>query len=848
MTPVAVRDLVAFVFRYGDIYPSGEGRSVEAWEGTMAHTAIQKLRATNDRHYRKEVSMKLPVTLMGEERQLQGRIDGLTQNDLGQPVIEEYKTSRHPRSVLRGADEAQAWLYAGMLAALDDNIATLQTRVIYISPQGSVLSSFASTLSAAMARTFLAYVLACFDTYLHRLNQRAKQRLAWAETLQFPHRAFRKNQRAMAGQVYNSVRRQENLLLEAVTGSGKTMAVLFPALKAQAADEQFFFLTSRSRGADAILSAVKQLIEPSVPLRVVHITAKEKTCPMAEMTCDASVCPNAAGYYTRLPKALTELEQIPLVDRQAIEDSAKAHALCPFELSLDTAVAADIVIGDYNYVFDPSVRLQRFAYGRHLSLLIDEAHQISPRVCDMLSVELTLTDIDAALLEAPASLSQAIRSVQTHVLDAGRAVTEKAGASGGQRQQAELTDTETLTESLGVLLQSCDAIMGTVDSVPAITTHLETPAGRGQTQSLFATHQTSNSVAARNNTESVGASAGSANMGQLLSGALLNLYFIALRWQRSLQWTETENYRHIVTVESPQAGAGYAKEEQRVSVARRCIDSSQYSAQIMAEHRAVVRFSGTVSPLELFQRLHGQLDNADVEQAATSIALRARTPFRSEQIKVLAVTDINTFYHQRQQTLPQVCHLLQMLQRSQPGRYLLAMPSYQYLNQLADCAHVPEHFLSQSQFMDEKQQQELLQRFRAMDQAVLGIVMGGIFGESIDLGSNALAGVVVVSLALPPSDLLKTLTSEHFDQAHGAGWGQQVAYLQPALSRIVQAAGRVIRGPEDKGVLCLVDPRFADPKLAAFFPEHWQVQQSSAKDAENYLKGFWSNDFHRAGD
>ena len=137
---------------------------------------------------------------------------------------------------------------------------------------------------------------------------------------------------------------------------------------------------------------------------------------MAEMTCDASVRPNAAGYYTWLPKALTELEQIPLVDRQTIEDSAKTHALCPFELSLDTAVAADIVIGDYNYVFDPSVRLQRFAYGRHQSLPIDEAHQISPRVCDMLSVELTLSDIEAALLEALSSLPQAIRSVQAHVL------------------------------------------------------------------------------------------------------------------------------------------------------------------------------------------------------------------------------------------------------------------------------------------------------------------------------------------------------------------------------------------------------------------------------------------------
>ena len=123
-----------------------------------------------------------------------------------------------------------------------------------------------------------------------------------------------------------------------------------------------------------------------------------------------------------------------------------------------------------------------------------------------------------------------------------------------------------------------------------------------------------------------------------------------------------------------------------------------------------------------------------------------------------------------------------------------------------------------------------------------------VSGESIDLGSNTLSGVVVVSLALPPRDLVKTLISEHFDLTHGFGWGQQVAYLQPGLSRIVQAAGRIIRGPKDKGVLCLVDPRFADPKLAGFFPEHWQVQQSSTKEVENHLNRFWSNDLSNAGD
>jgi len=846
MTPVAVRDLVSFVFRHGDLYPSGEGRSVEAWEGTLAHSAIQKRRGTADPRYRKEVSLKLVVELLGEERQLQGRVDGLTQNALGQTVIEEYKTSRHPRSVLRGADEAQAWLYAGMLATLDDSVTTLQTRVIYINPQGGVLSRFEHTVSATMARTFLAYVLTCFDTYLRRLNQRAKRRLAWAKTLRFPHAAFRKNQRAMAGQVYNSVSKQENLLLESVTGSGKTMAVLFPALKAQSMDEQFFFLTSRSRGADAALGAVKQLVEPSAPLRVVHITAKEKTCPMEQMTCDAAVCPNAAGYYSRLPAALAELEEISLVARQSIEDAAKRHTLCPFELNIDAAVAADLIIGDYNYVFDPSVRLQRFAYDQHQSLLIDEAHQISPRVSEMLSVELTLTDIESALLEAPPALSKAIESLQTFVLDVGRDVIGETGAISGGRPQAALADAEPLAELLRTFLQTCDATMGEMDDAAQPDTRPDAASGQNQTQPLFATPEAGVTLATQRAALVAGTRSGDAR--QLLSDSLLALYFIALRWQRSLQWTSAENYRHIVTVDSSRSDRGSARSSRHITISKRCIDSSQYSAQIMAEHRAVVRFSGTVSPLELYQRLHGQLDNAEADKPGASLALRAKTPFSSEQIKVLAVTDINTLYHQRLQTLPKLCHLLTMLQRSQPGRYLLAMPSYQYLNQLADCPDVPEYFLSQTHSMTEGEQQELLHRFQAMDQAVLGIVMGGVFGESIDLGSNALAGVVVVSLALPPRDLVKTLTSEHFDQTHGSGWGQQVAYLQPALSRIVQAAGRVIRGPQDRGVLCLVDPRFADPNLAGFFPEHWRVQQSSAKDAEIYLNGFWSNDLSSAGD
>ncbi|MEC8074679.1 MAG: DEAD/DEAH box helicase, partial [Pseudomonadota bacterium] len=283
MKPLAVSDLASFVFRHGDLYPSGGERSVETWEGAAAHSAMQKKQSNADPNYQKEFSLKVPVRLLDQDGRLQGRIDGLTYCDGGDPVVEEYKTSRRSLPSLRGADEAQAWLYAGMLCQSDFNIPRVSTRVIYLNPEGDALRAYEHTLTRSQALLFLAFVLTCYGTFLQRIDERAKKRSTWAEDLSFPHEHFRKNQRAMAGQVYKSIVRGDNLLLEAATGSGKTLAVLFPALKAQAHDEQFFFLTSRNRGADAALNAAQLIAKDDAPLRVVQITAKEKTCPQTEM-------------------------------------------------------------------------------------------------------------------------------------------------------------------------------------------------------------------------------------------------------------------------------------------------------------------------------------------------------------------------------------------------------------------------------------------------------------------------------------------------------------------------------------------------------------------------------------
>ncbi len=851
MKAIAVRDLAAFVFRAGDLYSSGEGGRVEAWEGTAAHTALQQQRSAADQHYRKEVAIKLPITLLGDQSVLQGRIDGLTRNPHKQPVVEEYKTSRSSSPALRPADEAQAWLYAGMLCSVDPSVATVTTRTIYIDPQGVELATYEHALTADQAVSFLAFVLTSFNSYLQRLNKRHRQRQQWAADLSFPYPSYRKNQRAMAGQVYSSVVEAQNLLLEAVTGSGKTMGILYPAIKAQGLNEQFFFLTSRTRGADAALDALEQLIAKDclVPLRAVQITAKEKTCPLEQMTCDPALCPNAADYYSKVPKALSALDQHPLARRSVIESIAAEHAVCPFELSLDSATTADIIIGDYNYVFDPNVRLQRFVHQGHQSLLIDEAHQLSHRVNDMLTVTLTADQLNQALAASRHDLRPALQALQAALNRTSKSVLSRKGAGVKPSQQGYLTcvqsneESKILDRAMLEFLQACEAAMSDAKQSAGPQTPVtsgpdyETQAA---TQPLFPPAAGPEAAAADVSSDP---SPGSSDHNRLPEEAL-ELYFAALAWHRSDKWTDNNHHRDLVTVQQYQ---GKARVKFR-SIRRQCIDSSHYCAQIMSDHRAVIRFSGTLSPLNLFQRVHGQVPPNGDDSAEANKAVRAQTPFHPEQLGVFAIADIDTFYQQRQRSLPALHALLKTLQEARPGRYLVAMPSYEYLAQLGDHADADEWFLQQTRSMDDAEQLALLKKFQSADQAVLGIVMGGVFSESVDLGAGALSGVVVVSLGLPPKDLAKDLIQQHFDDVHGAGWGRHIAYLQPALSRTVQAAGRLIRGPGDRGVLCLVDPRFGSTALQNYYPEHWRVQVTATNQLSTRLKTFWSHDLPNRGD
>ena len=780
MNTLSVRNLAEFVFRSGDLYPPSQGRRVEASEGVETQQKLQKQRSNNDSQYAAEVSLKLNIVVMNQSWELRGRMDGLTKSDSGRWVIEEYKSTRAEKKALNSIDHGQGLLYAGLLALKEDLQGQLELRIIYVNPDTLSEYSYDFVFSAGQAVAKLILALCCYESRMQQDLQRHEERHTWASSLTFPYDGFRPSQRAIARRVFQAQRKKENLLLEASTGSGKTMAVLYSALREQGVGAKLFFLTSKSRGADALLNAVQDVVNANAHGKIVavQLTAKEKACVVPGMPCSSQLCEYAAGYYDKLPHALVELlGNGAVADQGQVAAVAHKHKVCPFELSLDLATWSDLIIGDYNYIFDPVVRLQRFIAQPNIHLLIDEAHQLNPRVQAMLETQISSFEVRSAK-------STVKKKMARRVLSIDRAL--KKLTKGLVDGEHEIPQAATLDRAVANFLLDYDQ----EEQIDQPEVELE------------------------------------------------NLYFACLRWARAETWFDEKRFRYLVTVEG-----------KSVQVRQICLDAGHYANQVMSEYASVVRFSATVSPLAIYQQLHGQ------PIALEHFSERAKTPFNSDQTHVLIVKDIPTYLQQRSASLAKIRMLIDTLTTTKPGRYLLAMPSYAYLEQFRDAyqratsdRQPTKKFLYQERGQDNQRQQELMDTFSANENIVMGVVLGGGLSESIDFGEAKLSGVVIVGLGLPPPSLARNLMAEFYEQStqsmqeRGHGLGQTMAYNQPAMARVIQAAGRLVRSPNDRGIICLVDPRFQQVELQSFFPSYWRPQTITLKEVKSSVNSFWSHD------
>ncbi|HEY0256733.1 MAG TPA: helicase C-terminal domain-containing protein [Candidatus Methylacidiphilales bacterium] len=703
---ISVRELADFVHRRGDL--SGGGgfrRSNRALEGIRGHKRIQQSRGGE---YKSEVPVERIFTQAEVSLRLVGRVDGIIEGLC--PLVEEIKTVEGRWS--READPvhfAQLRLYAGMLAP-EKGWSHVSLQLTYLQLDSEETTTFREEASQEELVAFLNTTLQEWFSWLLPHVQWIKERNASIEKAAFPFTDFRAGQRDLAKTVYRSIRNKINLFVEAPTGMGKTLATLFPAVKSLPllGDGKIFYLTAKTPGRLVAQDGLDRLRERDVHHRSVSLTAKANIC-FADNTagCDPATCPFTQGYYDRFKPAMRELLETEKMDQETIIRVARSHRVCPFELTLDVSAWVDVIIGDYNYVFDPSVMLQRYfgeGKARHV-VLVDEAHNLVDRSRDMYSASLTLDE-----LSIPGDIP---------------------GGKGSGRARKALARAR--KEFLSVLEHAVEGV------IPAKPYHHTAIATASLPDELMA-HLT----AAGTEIESFLAS----QPPREDLAPWLDCWFAIYRIRQVSELFDV-SYRTIV-------------DPANQAIKLFCLDPSRHLAETLKGLRCAVFFSGTLAPMEYFKDVLGR----KLEDAQSISA----SPFKPEQMTIqIAPLDIS--FQARDRTLDSVCQAVQEHVRQSPGNHLIFCPSLSYLEQLHGKLTAQGHdWHRQKPAMNESERDEFLARFTNGSVSVGLAVLGGIFSEGIDLPGNRLVGVTIIGVGLPGLSLERDLLAAYFDQQGKSGF------------------------------------------------------------------------------
>ena len=787
---LGVKELAQFVHRHGDIHYRYE-YSALAQEGIARQQDYQRDRPSS---YQCEVSVKATFGALV----VSGRIDGW---DPAAALVEEIKTTRADARELHArigsVNTAQLKLYGAMLVLTDPTLGPLRLRLVYLHPDKPTEIVVEERLSRRELVEFFETTCAAYARWMAWTDSRLARRDERLRSASFPHGEFRVGQRDVAKALFRGFRDGTDWLVEAPTGSGKTIASVFPAYKAMGAGhlDRVVFLTSRTTGQRAAETAFHEAAGDAAV--AVTITAKDRICFNPGMPCDPDLCEFARGYYDRMPAARRELLGGGVADRALVEHVAREHCVCPFELSLDAAAWADAVIGDYNYVFDPVIRLKRLDNERfrRIGLIVDEAHQLGDRVRDMLGMRLRRSVVKAAIEEPgiSASLAKGLRSVDRALAKLSKTDVAAGALSRGARGARPSQE--------GALSRGARGARPSQEGEPDAEREVAWPDGLARAIDRF-----------------LGTFAETPLEPDELP-ALSEAHFDLLRFRRACDWAE-EGAFHCLG----------RNEGRRFEVEIVCTVPSRHIQEILAPFHGSARLSGTLTPASVFQRIHGFGEESD--------ALSTRGLAFPEQLDVLLVPDLSTFYRDRQRTMPDLVRLIHGVCEATPGNILVAFPSFAYAHAAAEVFDHPG-LRCQEPDMTLTDREEFIAWINEPDAGrVAFVVMGGVFAESVDYDSHAVRGIVAVGVGLPPRSLRRDCIAADSVANDIAEDGFEIAYRQPAMTRVVQAVGRVARG-DSRGVAVLVDPRFGEPGYQSFMPNWWQPRFVRAGAAPGEVADFW---------
>lgn len=802
---LSIGELVAFACRRGDLM-GGNVSGPSAQEGIRAHQKLQKQRpAGSEAEYTLEVQWQC----QGQAVILSGRVDILhPQTDLHKPVqLDEIKTTHCPPRQLPEAVRQLHWaqlkIYGfcyGLQRQVDTQRQTTECERLALQMLWHNLKEKKtySELREYCWSELEAFACEAVSEYLdwHRRWQQHRNRVrASAQTQNFPFPDYRPGQRQMAVTAYRCLRDGGELMVEAPTGIGKTVSSLFPAIKAVGEDQvdQLVYLTAKNSGRQVVREAVSRMHRQGLRLSLLEIQARDKTCACRLGLCskDADgICPRTLGFFDRLPEARRQLLGQPLLTPSAVARVADDFQLCPFELSLQMLPWVDLVVCDFNYVFDPLVSLSVLqTQDQRRALLVDEAHNLGERAREMYSATLNRSDSRRAAAACKGShpaLRRAIQSLVRALDQWVKALWEgDVAVSAAENRESDVRVTF-LAES---------------ESRPAAVTRAANRVAEVVSQ-LWELSQSP--------PEEIGD------------------WLKALYRYLCIEQLLAGQHRGLTRVEN----RGQRWQEQQLKLL--CLNAADYLQQCYQQFHSVIVFSATLRPAAYIYRQLGL--------QVQSPYLMLPSPFRPQQLGVYLCPYIDTRYRVRDRATDVLVDMVARVYQSRPGNYLVFFPSYRFLQQVAQ--RFGELFpqidlIQQAAGASDDARAAFLHHFSEGRQSLGFAIMGGIFGEGVDYVGEQLVGTIVVGVGLPQVNEEQELLRDACEEAGDNGF--DYAYRYPGMTRVLQTAGRVIRSESDRGVVILADYRFTDPFYRALYPDYWQPQIcTSGEVLTGALGQFWA--------
>lgn len=774
---ISVRSLVEFILREGDIdnRVSGSMEKDAMLLGGKIHRKIQSRMGTN---YTAEVPLKIQMPCDGFVLQIEGRADGVLKDD-GKVLIDEIK------GILRSLEHleapvpvhlAQAKCYA-YIYAVQNSLKCIDVQMTYCQMETEEIRRFCQKFEFQELQTW-------FQDLVTQYEKWAKFEIEWRNVrndsirqIEFPF-PYREGQRDLVVSAYRTILRKKKLFIQAPTGVGKTMATVFPAVRAvgEGLGEKIFYLTAKTITRTVAEQAFSLLKEKGLLYKTITLTAKEKICFCEEAECNPDACPYAKGHFDRVNDAVFDLiTHSGDWSREVLEEQAKKHMVCPFEMSLDVSDWADAVICDYNYAFDPQAHLKRFfsesGKGEYL-FLIDEAHNLVERGREMYSASLYKED----LLE----VRKMVKAEDPKL------------AKGLSECNQQFLELKRECEHYQILKSVSHIALKLMNVLSKLEDYLEECKDAEKKKRV------------------------------------LDFYF-AVRSFLNIHDIMDENY--VIFSEMMEDG--------RFQIKLFCVNPAVNLQNYLEQGNSTIFFSATLLPVHYYKKLLSVEKDDYAVYAHSSFPQENKFLFIGTDVSTRYTRRGESTY---QRFARYIAVMAEQKKGNYMAFFPSYRFLEEVHTCFLECVDHEVDSICQVSYMDEEQREEFLEEFEQEREKslVAFCVMGGIFSEGIDLTDDKLIGAVIAGTGLPQVCTEREILKQYFNAADMDGF--DYAYLYPGMNKVLQSAGRVIRTESDRGVILLLDDRFRAMRYREVFPREWQQYQlGSVKNLEQEIRTFWES-------